>query len=179
MTDSSYMFQPSLNQMSKRFYGKYRGIVVNNSDPLRIGRIMAEVPAVSEKPLTWALPCLPLGGNGTGIFTVPPNRTGVWIEFENGDPDYPIWVGCYWGDKAEIPAPAKEPLNPEVSSIILQTVNQNFVLISDKSGIKLQSKNGASISINNNEIKIENGQGASIELSGNSVKVNQGALEVK
>jgi uncharacterized protein involved in type VI secretion and phage assembly len=177
MTDSRFKCQPKLEERSKKFYGKYRGKVVDNSDLKGLGRIRAEVPDVSDEPLTWAMPCLPLGGNGTGIFTVPPVGSGVWIEFEHGDPDYPIWVGCYWRDQGEVPAPARGL--PQVSSITLQTVDQNFIIISDKSGIKLQSKNGASISINNNEIKIENGQGASIELRGNSVKINQGALEVQ
>ena len=44
--------------MSKTFYGKYRGIVTNIKDPLKMGRIKARVPDVlGEEPSGWALPC--------------------------------------------------------------------------------------------------------------------------
>ena len=31
---------------ARRYYGKYRGVVVDNIDPLQIGRILAQVPDV-------------------------------------------------------------------------------------------------------------------------------------
>jgi uncharacterized protein involved in type VI secretion and phage assembly len=178
MNKSDYQCEPpDLHSKPKRFYGKYRGSVVNNVDPHRRGRILASVPDVSDEELSWAMPSLPLGGNGMGIFAVPPIGAGVWIEFEQGDPDYPIWVGCFWGDSSELPSPASGT-PPSISSITLQTVRQNFMVISDKDGIKLEIQSGASISINESGIKIDNGQGASIELTGPTVKINQSALEI-
>lgn len=80
------------------FFGKYRGTVVNNIDPMMIGRIQAIVPDVSGLlPTSWAMPCVPVAGINMGVFTVPPIGAGVWMEFERGDPDYPVWVGGYWG----------------------------------------------------------------------------------
>ena len=77
---------------------------VNNVDPMQIGRIQAIVPDVSGVvPTSWAMPCVPVAGINTGVFTVPPIGSGVWIEFEQGDPDYPIWVGGFWGTAAEVP----------------------------------------------------------------------------
>lgn len=77
------------------FYGKYRGLVVNNVDPLGQGRIQVQVLAVSDTS-TWALPCLPAGGL-SGQFEPPPVGAGVWVEFEAGDPANPIWAGNMWG----------------------------------------------------------------------------------
>ena len=167
---------------SRRFFGKYRGTVVNNIDPLQIGRIQAIVPDVSNVMLSsWAMPCVPVGGLQTGMFAVPPIGAGVWIEFEQGDPDDPIWVGSFWGTAAEVPALARlAPL--AVSSIALQTVLQNGLLISDvpgpTGGILLKSTAGASILVNDTGIYIQNGKGASILLTGPTVTVNQGALVV-
>jgi uncharacterized protein involved in type VI secretion and phage assembly len=79
------------------FYGKYRGKVVKNDDPLKRGRIMPSVPAVLEGELTWAEPCVPYAGPKLGWFAVPPVGANVWIEFEAGDPNRPIWSGCFWG----------------------------------------------------------------------------------
>ena len=82
--------------------------MINNVDPMQIGRIQAMVPDVAGfVPSSWAMPCVPVAGINMGVFTVPPIGSGVWIEFERGDPDYPIWVGGYWGSAAETPALAK------------------------------------------------------------------------
>jgi len=84
-------------------YGKYRGKVVETVDPLQLGRIIALVPAISENPLSWALPAMPYAGRGVGFFALPPLGANVWIEFEGGDANYPIWSGCFWGE-GEMPA---------------------------------------------------------------------------
>ena len=84
-------------------HGKFRGVVVDNIDPLGLGRILAQVPQV-PKTLGFALPCVPYAGPGVGFFAIPPIGALVWIEFEGGDPSLPIWVGCYWGDQTQVPA---------------------------------------------------------------------------
>jgi uncharacterized protein involved in type VI secretion and phage assembly len=90
-----------------RWYGKFRGVVTDNQDPERLGRLRAVVPDVlGSTPSTWAMPCVPLAGPGMGVWGVPPVGAGVWVEFEQGDPDYPIWVGGWWGSAAEVPVGA-------------------------------------------------------------------------
>jgi len=86
----------------KKFYGKYRGKVLNNIDPLFLGRIMAEVAAVPAAKLNFAMPCSPYAGPGVGFYAIPPMGANVWVEFEGGDPNYPIWSGCFWGE-GELP----------------------------------------------------------------------------
>jgi len=167
---------------TNKFYGKYRGTVVNNVDPEQRGRIMAMCPDVSGLALTsWALPALPIGGLQMGMFSVPMIGSGVWIEFEQGDIDYPIWTGVYWGSAAEVPA-LSHLLVPGVPGIALQTVLANGLIISDvpgpTGGIMLMSATGAMILINSVGITISNGQGASIQMTGPSVVINEGALTV-
>jgi uncharacterized protein involved in type VI secretion and phage assembly len=165
----------------KKFYGKYRGTVVNNVDPEQIGRIQAIVPDVSNVvPTSWAMPCLPGAGVNTGMFTVPPVGGGVWIEFEQGNPDYPIWTGGYWGLTAEVPALA-HAVPPAIDGITLQTTGKNGIVISDlpgAGGIMIQSTTGASIIVNDIGIVISNGQGAVISMVGPTVDINAGALTV-
>lgn len=162
--------------------GKYRGVVVNNVDPLQIGRIQASVPDLAGLiPGTWAMPCLPLAGINTGLFTVPPIGAGVWIEFERGNADYPIWVGGYWGTAAEVPA-LSHIVPPGVSGITLQTTLKNGIVISDvpgpTGGILIQTTAGAMISVSDTGIIISNGKGAVISMTGPTVDVNVGALTV-
>ena len=166
----------------KTFFGKYRGTVVNNVDPLQMGRLQAIVPDVSTVLLTsWAMPCLPVGGIQTGIFTVPPIGTGIWVEFEQGDPDFPIWTGCFWGSAAEVPALA-HTVPPALFGITLQTTLQNGIVISDvpgpTGGIMLKSTTGATIIVNDTGIYIQNGKGASIVMTGPTVTINAGAMVI-
>lgn len=163
-------------------FGKYRGTVVNNIDPLQIGRILVMVPDVAGFiPGTWAMPCLPLAGINNGIFTVPMIGSGVWVEFERGDPDYPIWVGGFWGSAAEVPVMART-VPPGVTGITLQTPLKNGLVISDvpgpTGGILIQTTTGAMISVSDAGIIISNGKGAVINMTGPTVDVNLGALTV-
>jgi len=167
---------------TREFYGKYRGTVVNNIDVKQLGRIQVMVPEISPIPLlNWALPCVPVGGAQMGIFSVPLINAGVWIEFEQGDPDYPIWTGCFYGTAAEVPNRAKE-IPPGVPAITLQTVMQNSLVVTDfpgpTGGIQLRTTTGSMISVTDLGITITNGKGATITLIGNIVDVNNGALTV-
>jgi uncharacterized protein involved in type VI secretion and phage assembly len=167
---------------AKKYYGKYRGTVMNNLDPMQIGRIQVIVPDVSNYvPASFAMPCVPLAGKQMGSYMVPQIGSGVWIEFEQGDPDYPIWSGCFWGVVAEVPALglAGNPVSP---SIVLQTGLQNSIIVSDlpgpTGGIMLKSTTGATLIVNDTGIYIQNGKGASIVMVGNTTTINAGALVV-
>jgi Type VI secretion system/phage-baseplate injector OB domain len=165
-----------------RYYGKYRGTVINNIDPMRLGRIQVQVPDVhGVVPSTWAMPCVVSSGIQNGMLWVPMIGAGVWVEFEQGNSDYPIWVGGWWGSAAEVPA-LSQIAPPGVSALVIQTALQNGVLVSDvpgpTGGVRLKSPLGASIIVNDTGIYIQNGKGASITLVGPTVTVNTGALVV-
>ena len=166
----------------KQFFGKYRGTVMNNIDPMQMGRLQALVPDVANViPSSWAMPCVPFAGIQNGFFAMPAIGSGVWIEYEQGDPDYPIWSGCFWGSAAEVPALALAA-PPPLQQIVLQTVGQNTLMISDMpgptGGIMLKTTAGALISISEVGITLSNGRGAMITLTGPTVTVNEGALVV-
>jgi hypothetical protein len=169
------------------FWGKYRGTVVNNIDPEQRGRLIVMVPDVlSLIPSTWAEPCTPLAGPTgppMGVYLVPPIGAGVWVEFEQGDPDYPIWVGCRWGASSDVPTLAKAGL-PISPSIILQTAGQNCIVISDvpgpTGGIMLRC-GGSTLTITQTGItllapKVEV-TAATVDIAG-ITDINKGALKV-
>jgi type VI secretion system (T6SS) baseplate-like injector VgrG len=170
----------------ERFYGKYRGLVIENIDPEQIGRVLVQVPDVlGETPSSWAMPCVPAAGIQSGCFIVPPIGSQVWVEFEQGDPDYPIWTGGFWGLVADVPIFATAPpAIPPGQNIVLQTTGQNMLMLSDgvpspvSGGIVLKSVSGAMIVVNETGIYISNGQGATITLVGPAVAINIDALTV-
>jgi len=93
-----------------KFWGKYRGIVIDNLDPLMLGRLQAEVPAVKVTEANWAMPCAPYAGPLVGFYAVPPTGANVWIEYEGGDPNHPIWTGGFWAE-GEMPLEPVVPTN--------------------------------------------------------------------
>lgn len=178
------------------YFGKYRGIVINNVDAEFRGRLLVQVPDVSSLvPSSWAEPCVPLAGPTgppMGVYLVPPIGAGVWVEFEQGDPERPIWTGCRWGAQSDIPLAARAG-NPADPNIVIQSLLQHGIIVSDlppavpppvmppvptTGGIILRSTTGASIVVNDAGIFISNGKGASIQMIGPMVNINQGALNI-
>ena len=165
-----------------KYYGKYRGTVLVNLDPEQIGRIQAEVPDVlGTLPSGWAMPCVPLAGAQSGTYVVPQVGAAVWVEFEGGDPDRPIWTGCFWPAPGQVPTLGLTGI-PSSPNIVVQSGMQNSLVISDvpgpDGGVMLRSASGATLIVNDTGIYIQNGKGASIVMVGPSVSVNEGAWVV-
>jgi uncharacterized protein involved in type VI secretion and phage assembly len=161
--------------MSEPHYGKYRGIVTGNQDPEGLGRIKAKVPDVlGDDESGWALPALPYAGDQVGLFLVPPVNASVWIEFEHGDADYPVWSGCFWTSN-------QPPVTPATADKKVLKTDSVTITLDDTpgaGGLTLETSSGQKITLTATSIKIDNGSGAAIELSGPTVKINDQALEV-
>ncbi len=157
------------------FYGKFRGVVSDNRDLQGLGRIRAKVQDVfGEHETGWALPALPYAGKNVGLFLIPPVDASVWIEFEHGDPEYPIWTGCFWA-QGEVPA------SPAVAEMKVLKTDVGTITLNDVTGaggITIETTAGMKIVMNVTGIEITNGKGISIEFSPLKVSVNGGALEV-
>lgn len=168
--------------MKDGFFGKYRGVVTDLRDPLQLGRIRARVPDVmGDTESGWAMPCFPSGGQGMGVFALPKSGAGVWIEFEHGDPDYPIWSGAWYGNMSELPAVLLVPPMQQDKKVVLRTAGGTSLVLDDTpgtGGITLETSQGQKIKLTAQGIEIDNGMGAKIALQGPKVDVNGGALEV-
>jgi len=161
------------------YWGKYRGVVTDINDPLQTGRIKARVPDVyGSDESGWAMPCAPFGGDQAGFFALPVPRAGVWIEFEHGDPDHPIWTGVWWGSAAEVPPVL---LAPPYKKFLVRTDGGHSIVIDDTpgiGGITLETATGQKIVLSATGVEIDNGMGASITMLGPQISLNGGALEV-
>lgn len=162
-----------------QFFGKYRGKVENNMDPMMQGRVQVSVPAVmGSGTLSWAMPSVPYAGPSVGFFAVPPVGANIWVEFEGGDPDYPIWSGCFWGI-GEVPA---TPAVPQMKMIKTDCITLTLNDLPGAGGFTLEVLPPAvttplKLVFNAGGIEISN-SAASIKLTPASVSVNNGALEV-
>ena len=173
-----------IEKLRNRFYGKYRG-TVTAIEPGTM-RIKAIVPAVlgEFQETGWCMPCVPYAGDGVGFYSLPKIGSGVWVEFEAGDPSYPIWTGCFWADN-ELPDASDADIKIwKTDSVTLrihdaddewkaETANGAKITISDE--IKSE-KSSSSHTVSSSNVVSESG--SKVEVSSTSVNVNNGALEV-
>lgn len=158
-----------------QFFGKYRGKVEQNIDPLGQGRIQISCPQVlGDGTFSWAMPCVPYAASGKGYFAIPPRDAKVWVEFEGGNPNKPIWAGCFWGEQE---APALGPTSPMTKIIKTDSATITLDDTPGLGGITIELTGGPKIALTAQGLEITSG-GASIKMDLLSVKVNDGALEV-
>lgn len=185
------------------FFGKYRGKVTGNKDPNHLGRLQVSVPPVfGDGRASWAMPCVPYAGKDIGLFMVPPVDSNIWVEFEGGDPDYPIWSGCFWGDK-ELPkaATVEDPVKTQVFrtagatlTISSEEKTKGISLLVEKPMVKKPLKllyNPEGIELNHNDnmtikvltqgdlIELKNGDNSTVMLSKDSIQLKESNIEVK
>lgn len=164
--------------MNQSYFGKYRGVVTDIDDPAHLGRLRARVPDVlGDVQCGWALPCFPIAGKNQGLVTVPSVGAWVWIEFEHGDPSYPIWSGSFYLDEQNVPEQAKDKAQEK---IVLKSAGGHLLLFDDDAGsITIQTADGQKLVLNKDGIELDNGSGATIKLANNKVAINGDALEVQ
>ncbi len=172
--------------MRSHYFGKYRGVVVDTGDANNQGRIQVRVPAVLGDLEVWALPCVPYAGDGVGLYLLPEPDTGVWVEFEGGDPSYPVWTGCFWGT-------GQLPDDPQSAIKVLRTQAHTIRLDDDEGELLVSSDSGAETAytdeakttagqsthtVSSSSVSSSNGTG-SVEVSTSGTKVDGSALEVR
>jgi hypothetical protein len=163
------LIQDLLDRVRERFYGKYRGVVVDVDAATM--RIKANVPSVLPGvPTGWCTPCVPYAGPQVGFVMLPEVGSGVWIEFEAGDVSFPIWVGCYW-NTGDVPSAAAA----DVKSIVTGAGTLSFD--NGAGSVTLQDSAQHSLVLDGSGAAVTAGSGK-VEVGGAGVSVNNGALEV-
>lgn len=168
----------------ERFFGKYRGTVVANDDANQQGRLKVSVPAVLDTAELWAMPCVPYAGAGVGLYALPDPGTGVWVEFEGGDPSYPIWTGFFWGS-GQLPdqsdaaikiwktAALTVRLDDGAAELLLSSTSGGQVKVVD---VVLTEAGGASHEVGSGGVN--SAKGGSVAISDSGVAINGNVLKV-
>ena len=133
-----------VHKVECRCYGKYRGRVVDNADPKKLGRLKLSVPSLLGDEVTgWATPCVPYGGDtNQGFLFIPEVGAGVWVEFEEGNTEFPIWSGTFWwepGGESEVPKPtsadgSEGDIQDPPTRKIIKTVKGHTIQLEDGDG---------------------------------------------
>lgn len=154
------MITEELGRHAHRYYGKYRGKVIDNVDEKFRGTLRVIVPAVfGPDTVVAAAPCLPYGH-----FFVPPVETAVWVEFEAGDTASPLWVGVWYPDGT---TPVEAQVSPPEHRVI-QTAAGHTIEIVDKEGeeqILIRHAKDAFVQIDHNgSVLLANPKGSHLHL---------------
>ncbi len=181
-----------VERVERRFFGKYRGLVVDNADPELLGRLKVRVPSILGNDVVtgWALPCLPYGGDADqGMLFIPEVGAGVWVEFEEGDLEFPVWVGSFWSKpegESELPRPndpegaVEDAVQDPPTRKIIKTRKGHTLQFEDADGEEMvtlvEAENAHVVVMNQDGIKITDGaNGHVIELGSSGIKITDGA----
>lgn len=154
-----------------RFRGKFSGVVENNDDPDQAGKLEVSVPEILSDGQPWARACVPYADRGHGFFMVPPIGARIWVEFEDGDIDRPIWTGCQWANGE---APLRDP-----NQMMISTPFGSITFNAKDPEAKILIKTGDNvITLSDEAVTLKVGKSATIEMRGSTTAINGDALEV-
>jgi uncharacterized protein involved in type VI secretion and phage assembly len=182
---SNDVVEQLLDWVRNRYFGKYRGTVTDNADPTSRGRLKVKVPAVLGDLESWAMPCVPYAGAGVGFYSLPEPGTGVWVEFEGGDPSYPVWTGCFWADN-ELPDESDAAIKIwKTGSLTIRiSDSEDELVVENGAGSKvtissdvITESGEATLTVGSAGVISEKGA-TKAEVADSSFKVNDGALEI-
>ncbi|MFO0869862.1 MAG: phage baseplate assembly protein V [Pirellulales bacterium] len=160
-------------RQTAHFYGKYRGIVVDNRDPEGQGRLRVKVPdLLGDQPTGWALACVPYAPPGKGLYCLPETGDPVWVEFEGGQPSKPIWTGGFWG-QGQGPGAA-----PSVKR--WETQGGHHITLDDSAGderVEIVDAHGGTIRLSAQGIELTKGP-MKVQITEAQISFNDGALTV-
>lgn len=184
-----------------RFFGVMIGVVTNNKDPDKLGRVKVKFPWLSDQDESnWARVALPMGGPERGFYFIPEVDDEVLVAFEHGRIEYPYVLGALWNGKDK-PPESKGGDNPadvrtiksrsghiirlddtkdaEKIEILAKGAKEKIVIDAKANTITIQSDKDLTVETKNGALKLS---GKTVEISSTSgaVKVEAKAdLEMK
>ena len=169
---------------SGRLYGVTVGLVTNNKDPEKLGRVKVKFPWLSnEDESYWARVLTPMAGNDRGIYCLPEVDDEVLVAFEQGDLAFPYILGALWNGKDK---PPEENENGENNKRIIKSRSGHTIVFDDTKDnekIIIQDKTGnnkITIDSANNTMEIKAEKDLTIETKGKiTLKSSENDVEIE
>jgi|GEM_PF-480871 len=187
------------------FFGKYRGTVTDTKDLNKQGRIEVSVPSVLGDKRLWAEPCVPYAGKDIGLFAIPPKGSGVWVEFEAGNRERPIWTGCFWlpGELPQKAAEATTAGEPEklqtfktfgvtlsvrslskgkkylLLEVAKPVVDEPLKVLFDENGIEINNNDKTIAKLTEKAIELKTGKDSIVTITEENIKLAEKQVEVE
>lgn len=167
------MLEQLTRQVGERYYGKYGGVVIDNDDPLKLARLKVKVPTLmQDAEVGWARPALPFAGPASGHVMVPEVDAMVWVEFEAGNLNQPIWSGCFYAENQTAPGPSAPG-----GHVIATPQGHRVVLDDDGDKLVVMHSGGAMLEMTSTGITLSIGASKMV-LSNTAITFNEGVLKI-
>src|SRR6266545_3675312 len=131
------------------------GLVVDNKDPDKLGRVKVRFPTLPGKDTSWWAPLAALGaGKDRGWFFLPEIDDEVLVVFEQGDFSRPVVLGALWNGK-DLPPEKNGGKNER--RVLVSRQGSRVVLDDDKGTITIEDggKVGRIVISADNKITVE------------------------
>jgi len=169
-------------------HGVYIGIVTNNNDPEKLGRVKLNIPVLDDMVETnWARVATLSAGNKRGTQFIPEVGDEVLVSFLLGDLNQPVVIGSLWNHKKLPPKADMQPAPYMIRSreghelmmidqknagqIVVKTSGGHQIVMNDKDKtLEIKESGGQKITMKNNEIEISSGT-AKVKIQGGNVSI--------
>jgi uncharacterized protein involved in type VI secretion and phage assembly len=163
--------------------GVYAGTVVrnlrqqNSGEPENLGRILVSVESVFDDAApehhVWARPCFPFGH-----VYVPEEGDKIWVAFENGDPQSPVWLGIWY---AEGSMPEEADQSPPAQRVIRSAAGHTITLDDAENNEKviIKDKAGNCIELRGDGVLFKCEQDLTIDASGKNIVIKAQSVDVQ
>jgi uncharacterized protein involved in type VI secretion and phage assembly len=178
-----------------KIFGVVVGIVTNNQDPEKLGRVKVKYPWLSESQEShWARIATLMAGKDRGSFYLPEVGDEVLLAFEHGDVRFPYVIGMLWNgedtprydnsdgknDKRVITSRGGHEFifddNDQQGKVIIHTKKNHTITLDDSSGsekISIVDKSGS------NSVEIDSVQNAIAVKSKLKLTIESQIIEIK
>jgi uncharacterized protein involved in type VI secretion and phage assembly len=168
---------------SGRFNGVFVGIVTNNSDPDKMGRVKVRFPWLSDTDESdWARVASPMAGKERGFYCLPEVDDEVLVAFERGDARFPYVLGALWNGK-DAPPDTNDDEGNNVR--VFKSRSGHVIRLSDKDGeemIEIIDKGGDNrlvFDTKKNTVTISAGTDLTLSATQGKIKLAAKSVEIE
>ena len=169
--------------LAARIAGVAVGIVTNNQDPDKLGRVKVRFPWLSDEDESqWARIAAPMAGNDRGAYFLPEVDDEVLVAFEHGDIRFPYVVGALWNGKDAPPASNSDGKN---NVRVIKSRSGHVVKLNDEDGketieiVDKSEKNSIVVDTAKNTITITSDKDIVLKASNGTITLDAKKLEMK
>ena len=165
-----------------RIYGAVVGVVTNNQDPDKLGRVKVKFPWLSSiDESSWARVAAPMAGKDRGAYFLPEVNDEVLVAFEHGDVRFPYVLGALWNGKDAPPVTNDDGKN---NVRMIKSRSGHVVKLNDEDGketieiIDKSQKNSIVIDTANNTITVTSNKDITLSASQGTIKLDAQKVEI-
>lgn len=167
---------------ASRIYGVVIGVVTNNQDPDKLGRVKVKFPWLSDvDESAWARVAAPMAGKQRGVYFLPEVDDEVLVAFQFGDPCFPYVLGALWNGKDAPPVTNDDGKN---NVRMIKSRSGHVVKLNDEDGketieiIDKSQKNSIVIDTSKNTITVTTDKDITLSATKGTIKLDAETVEI-